>query len=153
MLVFIITIQFRTIGCFKYRNIHIVPFIETNKKFPSICIYKIKRLLWNISKCANSSREKDQSSKSYFIYFGYSENSTFMALSLGVVPGLLGGRGATLERGAPTLETFFKFSEKNYMKLKKICQCGGGGAPQDPPFVAMIILQADVVCVNDQKQC
>ena len=39
------------------------------------------------------------------------------------------------------------------MKLKKICQCGGGGAPQDPPFVAMIILQADVVCVNDQKQC
>ena len=92
MLVFIITIQFRTIGCFKNRNIHIVPFIEMNKKFPSMCIYKVKRLLWNISKCANSSREQDQSSNSYFIYFGYSGNFTFMALSPRADPGLLVGR-------------------------------------------------------------
>ena len=127
MLVFIIRIQFRTIGCFKYRNIHIVPFIETNKKFPSICIYKIKRLLWNISKCANSSREQDKSS-----------NSLFTSIILGISPygfvtkgGPRTSRGtsAALERGAPTIETLSKFSEKKVHEIKENLVNAGEGCP------------------------
>ena len=37
------------------------------------------------------------------------------------------GTSAALERGAPTIETFFKFSEKNYMQLKKIWSMRGRG--------------------------